>query len=190
MPTYRLHFRNLTEIEIKNVYNTEMKQDFQPDELKPLSMIQDALSRGEYDAYGIFASDSKRIGYAFILKMPGVQLLDYFAISSSHRGKGYGTASLRILSEMCGDELLLIETENPDFITDEMAQRRLQFYLRCGCCDTGVRAEIWGVPYQVLMLTGTIENAASGYERLYQHILPPHLYAEKVRITIQKSTDI
>lgn len=182
MPAYKIHFRHLNKTELENVYNTEMKQDFHPDELKPLSMIQEALPRGEYDAYGIFPEGSNRIGYAFILKLPGVQLLDYFAISSSNRGNGYGTASLRILSEMRGDELLLIETENPDYISDEMAQRRLQFYLRCGCRDTGVRAEIWGVPYQVLMLTGNIENAASGYERLYRHILPPHLYAEKVRI--------
>lgn len=166
MPAYKLHFRHLTEIEIENVYNTEMKTDFQPDELKPLSMIQEALSHGEYDAYGILAEDSNRIGYAFILKLPDVQLLDYFAISAMHRGKGYGTASLRILSEMCRDELLLIETENPDYISDEMTCRRLQFYLRYGCRDTGVRAEIWGVPYRVLMLAGK--------------------YAEKVRITIQK----
>ena len=87
---------------------------------------------------------------------------------------------------MCRDELLLIETENPDYIADEMARRRLQFYLRCGCRDTGVRAEIWGVPYQVLMLTGNKANASLGYERLYRHTLPPHLYAEKVRIGYKK----
>lgn len=188
MTARSLQFRHLSETELVEVYQSEMKQDFQPNELKPLSMIQNALSCGEYAAYGILAEDSKRIGYAMILKLPDVRLLDYFAISKQYRENGYGTAALQVLSEMSGTETLLIETENPDYMKDLTAHRRLQFYQRCGCRDTGVRAEIWGVPYQILMLTGEIEDAASGYERLYRHFLPPHLFAEKVRISLKAGT--
>ena len=40
-------------------------------------------------------------------------------------------------------------------------------------------------PYFSEMISN-IENAATGYERLYRHILPPHLYAEKVRLGYKK----
>ena len=58
MPAYKLYFRHLTETELELVYNTEMKQNFQPDELKPFYMIQNALSRGKYDAFVCSASGS------------------------------------------------------------------------------------------------------------------------------------
>lgn len=31
MPAYKLYFRHLTETELELIYNTEMKQNFQPD---------------------------------------------------------------------------------------------------------------------------------------------------------------
>lgn len=76
MPAYKLYFRHLTEAELELVYNTEMKQNFQPDELKPFYMIQndchaenmthsfvlkvEVLTHTKYNAYkviGIFHSE-------------------------------------------------------------------------------------------------------------------------------------
>lgn len=178
---YQVHMRNLTDEELTAIYETDMTRDFQPDELKPLAMIQAAIKRGEYAACGIY-EDCTRVGYAFFVQLPGMQLLDYFAIQSELRGTGIGTSFLHFLAESNDSDCLLLETEDPDYITDENAQRRLHFYFRSGCRDTGVRSEIWGVPYRVLLLSGSTEHAQEVYATLYRHMLPPHFFQTKVRI--------
>lgn len=188
MNKHRYRLRSLSENALTAVYNTEMQRDFQPDERKPLSMILEALAHGEYEAYGIYAAASQeenaeRVGYAFFVRLPGVRLLDYFAVSPQLRGTGIGSDFIRMLAED-GDETecLLLETEDPEQIPDETAARRLRFYLRNGCTDTGVRSELWGVPYQVLLVSGKPEHAAEEYTRIYRHNLPPHLFETRVRI--------
>ena len=175
-----LQMRTLTDEELTAIYNSDMVCDFHPDELKPLAMIRAAIQRGEYAACGIFA-DKQRVGYAFFVQLPGMQLLDYFAVSPEKRGNGIGSRFLHLLAAQTND-CLLLETEDPTFIPDETAARRLRFYLRSGCRDTGVRAEIWGVPYRVLLLAGETGSPAEIYAELYRHMLPPQLFDTKVRI--------
>lgn len=127
----QLRLQELTDQELTAVYETDLTRDFQPDELKPLAMIQDVIRRGEYVACGIY-EDCTRVGYAFFLQLPGMQLLDYFAIQPELRGTGIGTAFLHMLAESCGTDCVLLETEDPDHIADENAKRRLHFYLRSG----------------------------------------------------------
>ena len=176
-----LHLQELTNEELKAVYETEMTRDFHPDERKPLAMIEAARDRGEYAACGIFAGES-RVGYAFFVQIPGMQLLDYFAVQPELRCKGIGCAFLHLLKTYCGTDCLLLETEDPDHIPGAEAERRLRFYLRNGCRDTGYRAAVWGVPYRILLLAGNTDDPAAVYAQLYRHMLPAHLFETKVSI--------
>lgn len=109
-----------------------------------------------------------------VIKLPGMQLLDYFAIQPELRGTGIGTSFLHILAESCGTDCVLLETKDPD-----ISSMRTQ---NADCRNTGIRSEIWGVPYRVFLLSGTTEHPEEIYATLYRHMLPPQLYQTKVRI--------
>lgn len=81
--------KKLAEIaEIESIYRTRMKEDFAPDELRPLSAIVQAWEKGIYDCYVL--TDRKAIlGYACFVRKDNSYLLDYLAISSEHRGEGW-----------------------------------------------------------------------------------------------------
>ena len=56
----------LNESEIENVYLSRMKQDFPPDELKPLDTIFRALRCGQYRCIGL-SDGEKLLGYAYFI---------------------------------------------------------------------------------------------------------------------------
>ena len=55
--------RKLTNDEIASVYDLYMKKDFPANELKPFSIIEKSLEKGQYFCCGIFNGD-KFCGYA------------------------------------------------------------------------------------------------------------------------------
>lgn len=77
----------LTEREIAEIYNTYMKQDFPPNELKPLSHILRSMEKGYGFCLGLHEK-AGLAGYAvFVLcEETGCALLDYFAILKDRRG--------------------------------------------------------------------------------------------------------
>ena len=166
--------------EIESIYRTRMKEDFAPDELRPLSAIVQAWEKGIYDCYVL--TDRKAIlGYACFVRKDNSYLFDYLAISAEHRGEGWGTVFLRQLADCFqGADCIVEEVEDPDAATDEemrnLRERRMKFYLRNGYRLTGVRARVFGVDYQILEVpTGRdyeAEEIAGIYTELYRSILP------------------
>ena len=133
-------WRKLNEKELTRVYLDEMRRDFPPTELKPLSMILNSEADGTAHTWGVF--DGEQLAAYLLMVRPAgskVSQLDYFAVLPAYRAQGLGAKLLAALPEYEKDaQAILIEAEVPDKAEDEaMAVRRLGFYARCGARDTG-----------------------------------------------------
>ena len=75
----------------------------------------------------------------------------------------------------------MLEDEDPED-GDETKQRRLNFYLRNGMVDTGVRSWVFGADYRILRMPMGDENVEDVYTELYRSMLPMPVYKAMVRI--------
>ncbi len=171
--------------ELKNLYETRLKEDFPPSELRPYSNMQYLLERGAYRCF-VCREEGEPLAYALFAVRDGAALLDYFAVEPSRRGQGIGgrfLAGLRQLSGQFGAPYVLIEAESVESAQTaaqtEERQRRLRFYRHCGCRTTGVYSLLFGVEYQILAmpLSGEEgpgpEETRAALESLYRLIVPP-----------------
>ena len=161
--------RILTLPEIQKIYTRNMKGDFPPDELKPLSMMEMALDKGKYICYGYFRG-GEMAAYAYFALLDRNVLIDYYAVDSKLRGRGLGSAFLAdlIAGPLKRYDCALLEVEDPDYAADlrekETCLSRLRFYLRNGLTDTGARSLLNHVNYAILALP--VGKASSGKEVL------------------------
>ena len=180
--------------QIRDLYAHRLVEDFPPDELKKLEIIERSLARGEYACYGATAGE-EILAYAFFVRLDregGSALLDYYAARSDLRGRGVGSAFLRALvaGPLRGLSCALLEVEDPDLAHDPgeraLRDRRLRFYQRNGVADTSVRSVVFDVGYRVLALpVGPVPprgEAGRLYGALYRAVLPRRLYESKVKI--------
>ena len=169
---------------VEELYHTRLIKDFPPMELKPLEMMRVSWEMESYDCYGLFERE-EILGYAFFLRKGRKYLLDYYAIDEKYRGTGLGSGFLRQLAEYMEEaDCVIIEVENPASAKDEEArkhmQRRLHFYLRNGCRETGVTSILFGVNYRLLEIAGRgahgKEELRAAYTEIYQSILPERFF--------------
>lgn len=176
---------------ITELYETRMRRDFPPSELKHLSSIMGMMNRGIYDVIGAYDEQDRFAAYALLYRPEGegVVLLDYLAVDEERRGRGIGTQLLLQLRAYYRDaaEVLLIECERPKAAPDEQeARKRIRFYTKAGAVLTQVRIWLFGVEYSILVLP--CANAmpqrawAAQMLKLYRQMLPPELYEKNVRL--------
>lgn len=67
---------SLNKKQIETIYQERMKIDFPPNELKPLSMIYDAIERGIYECLGLM-DGTDIVGYAYLIRKGDDYLIDY-----------------------------------------------------------------------------------------------------------------
>lgn len=187
----------LSEEEITEIYDGYMKQDFPSDELKPLSHILKSAEEGYGFSLGIYEK-AELIGYAvFILcEETKCALLDYFAILKERRGGGLGHAAFSLFvpyfqENMPEMEGLYIESERVSAAANEtqrlVRERRISFYLSCGCEMTALRSVLFGVDYSVLykpLGRGEQGNEASreALNALYRKMFKPEHYEKFVSL--------
>ena len=181
--------------QIRALYRERMKQDFPPDELKPLAMIEKALARDEYICYG--AVNGKDIlAYAYFVKLKEQEkpyaLFDYYAVRQDIRDRGVGSRFMQALiaGPLRGMDCVLLEVDDPARAetpeeTDKR-KRRLAFYLRNGLRDADAKATVYGVQFKILTLPVgkalSREEVRQKYAALYRALLPESLFQEKVFI--------
>lgn len=140
-------WKKLTADELTRVYLDEMRRDFPPSELKPLSMILNSEAVGMAHTWGVFEGETL-VSYLLMVRPMGCEVsqLDYFSVLPAYRSTGIGARLLAALpAHEEGAKAILIEAECPEKADDEaMAVRRLGFYARCGAVDTG-----WTEPFTV-----------------------------------------
>lgn len=180
--------KELTNEELKMIYQKHMKQDFPPNELKPLMRIEQQRRKKRNTCLGFFEEDSLS-GYAILEKCDKNQclLLDYFAIFESKRASGKGTL---FLQELCfyleGIDALFIESETAINAT---AERRLQFYKRSGARITSIHARLFHVDYHILILpfkqNYTDAEIVPLLNELYNSIYPPFFRNLYLKISLK-----
>ena len=149
-----MELHRLDENQITKLYQEHMVIDFPKDELKPLKMILQSVQDGFYDCLGLFEKE-EMVGYTFMVKLENSYLIDYIAIFPEHRNKGVGANLLTLIDDYLGDaDRIIGEVEDPAYTDDEkqktLQTRRLGFYLRNNCYDTGLRVECFGVKFIIL----------------------------------------
>ena len=114
------------------------------------------------------------IGFITVWNLCGFHYGEHLATSPAVRNKGYGKQVMQQLLKM-HPGLFVLEVEEP---TDEMSQRRIGFYQRCGftLCDREYvqppyHPEDSGLPMK-LMYAG-----AHGIDNSFEHIRR-HIYKE------------
>lgn len=188
-----MRISELNQAQLTDVYRSRLTADFPPAERKPLSRILQALEKGEYRCTGL-CEDGNLLAYGFfmILRADGREdlLLDYFAVDAALRGQGIGSAFLRMLPDVFPDAgIALIESETPETAENAadrtLRERRIRFYLRSGCIDSGAEASVFGVRYRILYLplhgSAEKEQLLHLYDSMYRQMLPPELYASQIR---------
>lgn len=167
--------------EIEEIYNNYMKKDFPPAELKPLNAIKYSVEKGWYRLFIAYDEDGVK-GYANIADCGGgIGFLDYFAVVEKHRGTGLGTEFFRELSSLTEFDCIILETESVESAKnseeDFIRKRRIAFYKRSGCIDTGCMYNVFGVEYNVFINKSVeltpefLSKLLSAYEYAYAAIL-------------------
>ena len=176
-----MELKRMNEPEVRELYDARLREDFPPDELRPLSNMLSLMADGLYRCYRAVEGD-RPLGYALCTVDRGAALLDYFAVEPELRSQGIGGRFLRELKDLdFGADYLLIEAESLASAADEAQTRertrRLNFYHRCGCLSSGVFSQLFGVEFEILVLPLTelaIPTAAQvqqAMERLYRSML-------------------
>ena len=181
--------------EVRPLYEERLKEDFPPNELKPLWAIERALEKGEYACYGA-ARGEDLLAYAFFVVIREGEarwaLFDYYAVRRDLRDRGVGSAFIQALvaGPLRDMDCVLLEVDDPAFAPDpaelETRRRRLDFYLRNGLTDTSVTATVYGADFRILALPVGAPLAPGEtrrvYGALYRAMMPPRIYARMVDI--------
>ncbi|MBR6706905.1 MAG: GNAT family N-acetyltransferase [Clostridia bacterium] len=176
--------------QVEALYRIRLKEDFPPDELKPLDSMRRSWGKDAYECYGLFDGDDV-LGYAFFVRRERDFLLDYFAIAREHRDRGLGTLFLRQLADRIrGANCAVCEVQDPDKAVNEKErierERRLRFYLRSGFRKTELTSVLFGVNYRILEMPGTqahtLQQVREAYTELYRRTLPEELFLAEFQV--------
>lgn len=184
----RAEFKQLRRAEIITIYQDRLIKDFIPAEVKPLQVILKAVEDGIYECLGLF-DESEIIGYAFLVKQGTDYLVDYIAIFPDHRNKGFGGETIGLLREyLSGAGVIIAEVEDPDYSIESSFKnlqiRRIEFYKRNGCVDTGLRVRCFGVPFIIISMgKDTIcskDKLWDVYRSFYKAVLPREMFENNI----------
>ena len=165
---------------------------FPGSERKPFSRIVKTLREEKGDVWCL-ERRGKFAGLAFTINSPDLVLLDYFAVSRKHRGKGIGTAALVQLMEHYGDCGFLVEIEStfPDSPDREARLKRKRFYQAAGLEELQVEAILFGVRMELLGTRCSLDY--DGYRAFYRDQYSPwaanHIEPVKEKKTIPPKRD-
>lgn len=141
---------------IKQIYEKHMVNDFPAAELKPLLVIESLVRQHIYKCFCLY-SQGRLAAYAFLYfnELATCFLLDYYAVISTNRGRGYGSQFLTLLKEkFAAVDGFLVEVEKVESAQREevrkQRERRLQFYLNNGMKRSKVVTNLWGVDFDIL----------------------------------------
>ncbi len=183
-----MKLKQLSKDEVITLFNERIVNDFAKEEIKPLNVILKAMDDGIYECLGLFDGDAI-YGYTFLVKMGMNYLVDYVAVYPEHRNNGVGSKMLSCLSDyLAKADLVIGEVEDPDYTEDEelksLQKRRIEFYKRNGCRDTGLRVRCFGVPFIILETAGSTgagkDELWEVYQSFYKAVLPKEMFERNV----------
>ena len=124
---------------------------FPKSERKPFSMIRKMTRLGKTDMWCVTV-DGGFVGLAITINGPEQVLLDYFAITPQHRGRGIGSKALALVRQKYEGRSLFLEIESTKISTPdrEARLRRKEFYLAAGLKEYHVDVLLFGVEMELL----------------------------------------
>jgi len=178
--------------ELRNLYQTQIKNDFPRFERRPFHLIRNLHSNGKYLCL-VLEEEKQVIAYATFIVDDSISnvLLDYFAVAEKRRGSGIGSRFISLVRDYWSDKSgIIIECESPDTARTEgekaVRKRRIDFYLRGGAENTTVRWRILGMRYNILWLptspNNTQINIAKDLAGLYSLSIPSLLRPLSIRM--------
>ena len=188
MANNKLEINKLNIAQVISVYNKSLRHDFPANERRPLPLIIKGMLFGTYECLGAFYK-GRLIGYAFFLKHGNDYLWDYLAVFERYRCKGAGARIIKAVKEYYKTaDSVIGEVENPELAgpdeDNDMMARRLNFYLRNGCIDTGVRAVTFGAHFIIIQISGrkmSDTEVAKLYRTHYRVSLPKRIYDGNIK---------
>ncbi len=182
-----ISIREIKGDELKAGYEKVFKEAFPPQELKPLSAIEEMTAQGIYRTMALF-DEGQPVGYICLwLDMPYV-LIDYLCVDKNCRNGGYGGHLIeKTVAAFPEDTVFIGEVEAPTGIAerDVMIKRRLGFYKRLGARVIGYDSALFGVHYNTIVWAkGDIDEAETmrRHASFYRERFSQKLYDAAVQI--------
>ncbi|MBR6790734.1 MAG: hypothetical protein IKM31_07705 [Oscillospiraceae bacterium] len=176
-----MHLEKLNFRRLKMVYRRYLFWDFPASERRPIWKMRRLWKKGLYAAWVMADEKGKILAYAAAAVLDGDVLLDYLAVVRGKRGSGCGTKMLELLKEEFSGQTVFLEAEDPAD-GDPTKRRRVDFYLRGGFADSGVRCNVYGVDFVILTNTALpSDEAKSRLDRLYRAVFVPKAYWKHIR---------
>lgn len=144
-------------------------QAFPAPERKPFSIIRRMHRQGRTDVWQILR-DGKFAGFAATVNGDDLILLDYLAVKPADRGRGIGSAAMKLLLAQYHSKGLFVEIESTQNGGPEQQKRR-NFYLAAGFRDLGTSAMVFGVPMEMLGIRCSLDF--EGYRAFYHDFYSP-----------------
>lgn len=128
------------------------EQAFPRSEKKPISMILRMSKLGKSDLW-YFEEDGKFLGLAITINGAEMVLVDYFAVNSKERSRGYGERMLKLLMAHYSPRSIFLEIEIPYEWADNYSDRvrRRRFYTeKVGLVPMNTTAKLFGIDMELL----------------------------------------
>ncbi len=189
--------KKLSPKDLYAVYHGELTAAFPPEERKPLSTIEGLMEKGRYFTYGAYENGGRLVGYAFLWSSPkgDYLLLDYLGVFGTEQSRGLGGAIMTALKRQFAQvKGIVIEAEAlQGDETDAQRRRRLDFYRKNGCRTLPHDAHVFGVHYNLLLLSSAEDmepvEVLSAYQDLYGSSFTKAQQGKYLRIPFDSSKD-
>ncbi len=103
---------------------------FPEDERRPLGGVKNLIDAHGAFHFSIVRSRNRVVGFISWWRLDSCFYVEHFAVKEDLRSKGYGKAVLERFCSLHGRKGIVLEVELPG--TDDLADRRIRFYERCG----------------------------------------------------------
>ena len=167
--------KEMTLEELREIYQRHMMYDFPDDERKPLHVIENRYKKKQNICLCYLEEDMIK-GYSILefSEENKCLLMDYFAVLSEYRHQGIGSRFMQALKEYFRTwQAILIESE---CAFDEVSEKRLDFYQKCGAVLSGLRIYLYFVDYEILSISlknqMTKEDVKQNLKEIYDKIYP------------------
>jgi len=131
---------------------------FPANERRPFSQLLDD-DTGHCKVFA-FLEEETFCGFFSVLSCMDIAHITFFAVEPSLRGKGVGSAALRLFHSQTPNMRVIVDIERPDEKYEDNAGResRKRFYLHLGYEETDVKYRWQDEDYEILSFGGNVTN--------------------------------
>lgn len=177
---------------VREIHDKYLVNDFPPEEVKPLSLIEGLMLKGAYLCYGLY-DDNRLVSYAFFCKAAEGTciLIDFLAVIKEYRSYGYGSKFLKLMKEELKEfDGIIFEVESGKSAANQdellICERRIDFYHRNGVRDTKYSCYFFGVDMRIMYLSliKDLEDVEifEGLDHIYHVMYEKEVYEKNVKL--------